>query len=302
MNRLQSADSRRNIKLDYSDTYLENEELENELDNKVRGLQKAKYKASIDRDENLERARREAEEIQKLSEAVKKHGPREDYLKESSNKLFDSSNVREDVSMNILNSTHDSIDPTGDSDDEKEDVVRLKPVNIAMFKLNIRNFKRKMTEAKGHDAFGIGSFSGLTRKSQSAQTSFSTSRRRPDVPPPMFLRPRTAIKQRKVKDGEVLEAMDIQPIVIQGVHTRKFHSTRSRRELQEISKIQQEEKFGKPDRKAEERKKVAAWAKGDGKLELRIKKFLHDVEEFKRRGRKSEFPLLQMMRSSSVAF
>ncbi|XP_022290901.2 uncharacterized protein LOC111102446 [Crassostrea virginica] len=322
--------------VDWSETYLENDQLDSQLENTIHQIRRAKYKATIDSDYTLMEARRQAEEIQQLSNAIrKKDRPDSVKLYESRSKSgnlsksrANSAVVSETISekeeineekaqpsvsrMESLNSVTDRIpsvktengESEKDEDQESEFGVKLRPVNVAMFKLTLRGFNKKPSDSPSGDLHRQSMSATHIRHTQSASPSNIRDRARNirdlERSGGRARRPVTS-KLRQLKDGEVLEAMDIHPVVVFGINTRKLKDTKSRRELEELSKIQQEQKFGTPDKEKEERKiKMAAWAKGDGSLENKIRNFITDIEEFKRRSRGGNDPLYAFHRTKSV--
>ncbi|XP_062580449.1 uncharacterized protein LOC134242392 [Saccostrea cucullata] len=323
--------------IDWSETYLENDQLDSQLESRIHQIHKAKYKATIDSDYSLKEARRQAEEIQQLSNAIKKKDrPNSVKLYESSNKsgsfsksrgtsavmretisekeemdankneMSDSKNENFDSKQSrVSNEEEERSTDANNSNEGSEDEIKLRPINVAMFKLSLRRFNsNKQNNSPSNELHRQSMSISNIRQTQSAAPSNIRDRARNirDLKRSggRTRRPMTS-KLRQLKDGEVLEAMDIHPVVVFGVNARKMKETKSRRELEEMSKIQHEEKFGKPDKEKEERKlKMAAWAKGDGSLENKIRNFITDIEDFKRRSKGSDNILLSYRRTNSV--
>lgn len=322
--------------VDWSETYLENDQLDSQLESTIHQIRKAKYKATIDSDYNLMEARRQAEEIQQLSNAIKKKDrPNSVKLYECRNKSFSKS--RANSAVQLMNETIAEKEEAAEQEsemtelrpeypdsvstekehgngegvhvdtrsEEGEGEIKLRPINVAMFKLSLRSFNHnRRRESSAHEIHRQSMSIPNIRQTQSAAPSNIRDRprnirdmKRSSV---RSRRPATS-KLRQLKDGEVLEAVDIHPVVILGINTRKMKDTKSRRELEEMSKIQREEKFGSPDKeKAERKSKMIAWAKGDGTLDNKIRHFIADIEDFKRRSIGSDNPLFYYRRAKSV--
>lgn len=324
--------------VDWSETYLENGQLDNQLESTIHQIRKAKFKATIDSDYNLMEARRQAEEIQQLSKAIKQKD------RPNSVKLYDSSarsgafsksrassavmseaisekdEVCEEKSQSCVNQSESldakrvtsaktendaNVNNLDNQDDRAEDEIKLRPVNVAMFKLTLRGFNRnRQNESSSGEHHRQSMSAQNVRQTQSASHANARDRARNirDLKRPggRVRRPVTS-KVRQLKDGEVLEAIDIHPVVVFGINTRKLKDTKSRRELEELSKIQQEQKFGKPDKEKEERRlKMTAWAKGDGTLDRKIRNFISDIEDFKRRSKGGDDSLFTYRRARSM--
>jgi hypothetical protein len=275
-------------------------------------------------------ARRQAEEIQQLSRAIKKKDrPNSVKLYECSSKSFSKSRANSAVQLRngtivekeetdktesenteypdslSTESNGETVHPDTRSEGEEEGEIKLRPVNVAMFKLSLRSFNHnRRKESSAHEIQRQAMSIPENRHTQSAAPSNIRDRPR-NIRDMKRSSARTrrpvSSKLQQLKDGEVLEAMDIHPVVILGINTRKMKDTKSRRELEEMSKIQREEKFGNPDKeKAERRLKMVAWAKGDGTLDNKIRHFIADIEDFKRRSRGADNPLFYYRRAKSA--
>lgn len=321
--------------VDWSETYLENGQLDNQLESTIHQIRKAKFKATIDSDYSLMEARRQAEEIQQLSKAIKqKDRPNSVKLYDSSARsgafsksrassavMSDSISEKDEMcgekslscddqsessdSNKLVSAKTEKTDNVNHQNGRTEEEIKLRPVNVAMFKLTLRGFNRnRQSESSSNEHHRQSISAQNVRQTQSASHANARDRARNirDLKRSGG-RPRRPVtsKLRQLKDGEVLEAVDIHPVVVFGINTRKLKDTKSRRELEELSKIQQEQKFGKPDKEKEERKlKMTAWAKGDGTLDRKIRNFISDVEEFKKRSKGGDDSLFSFRRAKSM--
>ncbi|XP_069134677.1 uncharacterized protein [Argopecten irradians] len=318
---VQEHESGIGIKLDYSETYFENEILDSELESKLAQIGRERYRVSVERAETLKEARKVAENMQQLSDAIKKgaiadsvslfSGGKDKMSDKSAETSMD--NLCNDVNrINTSNNREDS-DTTSDTrgSDIDSDKPRRAMNTLTMFALSMQKFaspiRHRVPAQIPNDSRPKQDNSSTNRpphpqKRQvrsafarpSGQRAFPRLERRPKSQRPI------TVRQRRIKDGEVLEAADVMPIVVNEVSLHKRKQTRSRRELAEMSKMEQKEISLKIDREEERKKKLFSWAKGGNELEQRIKCFVKNCEDFNRKRQPHEM-LLETPRRSKTS-
>ncbi|XP_060067766.1 uncharacterized protein LOC132547968 [Ylistrum balloti] len=325
---VQEHESGIGIKLDYSDTYFENEILDSELESKLAQIGRERYRVSVERAETLKEARKVAENMQQLSDAIKKGaigdsvsiftGGKECRHVEdkSSEKSADTSmdNLCNDVNRINTNNNHQDSDTVSEAkgSDTDSDKPRRTMNTLTMFALSMQKFaspirqrlpiqtpadtrtKQETTPARSSHPQKRQARSAFARAP--GQRAFSRLDRRPKSQRPVTFR------QRRVKDGEVLEASDIMPVMVYEINLHQRKQTRSRRELQEMSKMEQKELNLKIDRQEERKQKLFNWAKGGDELEERIKSFVKNCEEFNRKRQPHEIGFDSPRRSKTVMY
>lgn len=284
------------IRLDYSDTYFENESLDNNLNKRLTLLNKNKYRAGIERDESLKHIRKAAEDIAHLSNAIKKGAVASSVpLLKATNMEASSSDTGVDdlcTDLERVDTKRRTISTSNDVTDGRRSVSpppeKQATSNLTMFALSYQkfavvkagsNFMNINQTDSGHSQtyYDRSPFSLRGVSAKTAPRAFPRFDRRPKLRRPLTTRHRT------LKAGEVLEAADCMPVQVHAVHAHKSRKSKSRRELQEMSKLEQKEKFGQIERLQEKKNKMIAWAKGDDShLDKRVKTFVKDCEQFTR--------------------
>ncbi|CAG2225515.1 unnamed protein product [Mytilus edulis] len=296
-------DSRGNIKIDHSTTYQENSFLSDSLESKIASLHKAKFRASIDNDDALKEARKEAEEISRLSSAIKRGEIKDsvslyDRRSHTPKSRDGTPHTTEVLTYGMQSSSLGSRPQTHVENNIRRDSDKPPVSTLTMFAISMQKLTSSKSSSKNDTK--------VIHKNIQGYRSFMTLR---CLSSPAYLRKERSKRQRRpalvrfqdLKDGEVMEAQDIpvmKPEVAYAMQLRK-RQIRSRRELTELSKIETEEKYGKPDKTDEFKQKRYAWAKGNDELNTRIRSFLVDVETFNKRQRKPDYLMTDIVRSKT---
>lgn len=290
-------DSRGNIKIDYSTTYQENAALSTNLEGKIASIHKAKFRASVDTDEALKEARKEAEEIQRLSSAIKRGEIKDSvtlYERQSNTPKSRQNTPRTtEIVGTSLSRPQTSVETSARRESDKPAVSTLTMFALSMQKFTMsKSATKKDNKVLQRNIQGYRSFMSLRCLSSPAylRKDRQKRQRRPAI-----------VRFQELKDGEVMEAQDIpvmRPEVVYAMQLSKRH-IRSRRELQEISKMEHEEKFGKTDKTDEFKQRRIAWAKGNSELNTRIRSFLTDVESFNKQQNKPDYLMTDIVRAKT---
>ncbi|OWF42768.1 uncharacterized protein LOC110460678 [Mizuhopecten yessoensis] len=327
---VQEHESGIGIKLDYSNTYFDNEILDSELESKLAQIGRERYRVRVERNETLKEARKVAENMQQLSDAIKKGaigdsvsifsggkvGKHVDEKDKISDKSSEASvdNLCNEVNRINTNGNQQDSGTTSEArgSDTDSDKPRRAMNTLTMFALSMQKFsspirhrnpiqtpneprtKQENTPARSSHPQKRHAHSAFARAP--TQRAFSRLDRRPKSQRPVTFR------QRRVKDGEVLEAVDVMPVMVYEINLHKRKQTRSRRELQEMSKMEQKEHSLKVDREEERKQKLFNWAKGSSGLEGRIQCFVKNCEEFNRKRQPHEIVFDSPRRSKTVMF
>ncbi|XP_033740551.1 uncharacterized protein LOC117327606 [Pecten maximus] len=326
---VQEHESGIGIKLDYSETYFENEILDSELESKLAQIGRERYRVSVERDETLKEARKVAEDMQQLSDAIKKGAIADSVSIFSGGK--DGKNGDEKVSDRSAKTSMDSLCNDvnrintnmnqGDSDttsetkgsDTDSDKPRRTVNTLTMFALSMQKFaspiRHRIPAQTANDSKTKQENPSTTRPPHPQKRQAHSAFARPPgqrAYPRLERRPKSqrpiTFRQRRIKDGEVLEAADVMPIMVNEISLHKRKQTRSRRELQEMSKMEQKELSLKIDREEERKKKLFNWAKGGNELDQRIKCFVKNCEEFNRKRQPHEMLLDTPRRSKTSMY
>lgn len=322
---LQEHESGIGIKLDYSDTYFENEILDSELEGRLAQIRRERYRVSVERAETLKQARKEAEDMQQLSEAIKKGAivdsvtifskDKNGEEKDKSSELTAETSVThicKDVKR-LSTTRQESDTPINVKDNDAEPEQPQRTINtLTMFALSLQKFRTPLRTNQRAQTANDSSTSQETAQERplhpqrrharsafarpSGPRAFSRLDKRPKSQRPV------TVRQRRIKDGEVLEAADVMPVMVKEVSLHKRKQTRSRRELQELSKMEQKEHILKIDREAERKKKLLDWAKGESGLEQRVKLFVKSCEDFNKKRQCHESMYNSPRRSRTVMF
>lgn len=275
-----------NIKLDYSETYHENDQLEFLLENKLTHLHKAKFRSGIEREASFKVARKAAENIQSLSEAIRQGSiPSSVTLYKQDPARRRSSGTRQDVEQ--ITDCMKELTTTNNDHEQKQKLQatmgadgssKPKPTvnTLTMFALSLH---------KMHSNIGIGRSSEsvpqiMKQRAYSAKSLPNTS---PSKSRNMSRFRSAKFARQRLKDVAALDVIGSVPATNYGSDEYK-KKTKSRRQLQELSKIEQRSIFDTPNKPEDRRRRLYEWAKGDPKaLDGRIQSFISDIEDFKRR-------------------
>ena len=281
-----------NIRFDYSNTYLDNEDLDNRLEDHAYELNREQFRRNVETDKMLKETKQNADEMLQLKNAIKNRDPYE-----SSNRVSSSADLKRRpsnkqllASVSVENDTiaeNDGLDTDTDTNGNiKEDEVggsheadkkiQSKPLNnLTMFLLSLQTFKRNNHQRKpdSHKTHAGESLSN-TEQSQNRSSTMSNSNQ--------MKRPSSyhGGDQRLYESGRHRTDRSKAEGSQYGIHVKKDH-TRSRRKLEELSKLEQDSKYGYVDKYEERRKKLLASCKDTKTIDDRIQTFLKDVDEFK---------------------
>ncbi|KAL4233452.1 hypothetical protein ACF0H5_008133 [Mactra antiquata] len=304
------------VRFDYSSAHLDNEFLTNELEDREFELWREKQRMCAETNESIKKAKKDANDMQQLKDAVQKRDPNEspdrvvksaDYKKRPSLKNIVSDMTKSNAELGNkkqsagkdLKSSDDVDEIDGSVKTEKNekgesDTFKSKPLNtLTMFLLSIQNFKRAGNQAMKNESNknttkpmptlpeGIqGSKDGKTRKDEKGVKG-SAKGRKGDKGTKLEVWKRPAsyhAGQTRVVDRRS-SIMENRPESQYGIHTKKDH-TRSRRKLEEICRIEQDYRYGPVNKYEERRRKLLSASKDTKSLDDRIKHFLKDVEDF----------------------
>lgn len=297
---LTDIDSRGNIKIDHSSIHQENATLLNCLEGKIASISKQKFRRTIDTDDALKEARREAEEMTRLTSAIKK-GEIKDSVSlydKQSHTPKSRDGVGTTQMMDTMRTSNSGSRPRTTTDNRQRDIGKPVLSNFTMFAISMQKSKISTSPTKSdkqvlqRNVQGYRSFMSLRCFSSPAYLRKDRSKR---------VRRPAIVRYQDLKDGEVMEAQDIpvmKPEVAYAIQLRKRH-VRSRRELQEMSKLEQEEKHGKSEKPEDFKQRKLAWAKGNNVLNNRIKSFLTDVESFNKQQKKPDYLISDLIRPKS---
>ncbi|XP_060596236.1 uncharacterized protein LOC132750306 [Ruditapes philippinarum] len=304
-----------NIRFDYSNTYLDNEDLDNRLENQAYELHREQFRRGVETDKMLKETKQNADEMLQLKNAIKNRDPYESSnrvsssadlkRKPSSKQLRSSASVENDTiaeQSGLANDANtngnikvDEVD--GSQDTEKK--IQSKPLNtLTMFLLSLQTFKRNSHQRKPdtHKPHaGEQHPNANIEHSHARSTTLSTSNQ--------IKRPSSyhSGDQRLYESGRHRTETDKTAGSQYGIHVRKDH-TRSRRKLEELSKLEQDSKYGYVDKYEERRKKLLASCKDTKTIDDRIQTFLKDVDEFKSMASEENSLEKVLMRSKSARF
>ena len=85
-----------NVRFDYSETYLDNEKLDNKLEGHADELHRERYRAEVEADELLKRAKEDAYEKLQLKNKIKSRN-----LTESTDRVTKSANIKRKLSQPV---------------------------------------------------------------------------------------------------------------------------------------------------------------------------------------------------------
>ena len=347
------------VRYDYSSTYIENEELDAELEGKTHHLQRSKYRASIEGDANLKIVKQNADELLSLKEKINKRDPNE-----SSNKIrkFPMYNVSEysetkdrgitesgstagnkvDVLelFDVVDGIHGTNSDVRHSSEQDSPVSSTKPMNtLTTFLLAFQKFKVSRLakdQTKNIDEVHEDRSAHIKQKhiTNDRITSLPNSanvikrscvqRKKDDTKYPK--RPKSVHSSRIVCDAyanKETEGFLMRPVTapnktrrpsrrtprstsvsseypVYGINVQKDF-TRSRRKLEEISRLEQDLKYKYVDKYEERRQRLLDSCKHNKTLDDRIQTFLHNIDEFKKTER-SDSGLDRVLRKSKSAY
>lgn len=282
-----------NIRFDYSDTYLDNEDLDLQLEDQADELHREKFRMCVETDEILKKTKQNADEMLQLKNAIKNRDPYEssnrvlksaDCKRKSSSKQLnvnfsDSQETasKQTTAANFENSVDKQKESSQEENEDTEKKVESKPLNtLTMFLLSLQTFKRHGLQRKEE----------ANKKSQTQHTEphpehhlprMSIGHQDSNTKRPSSFHHGERSSHGSVRKHHVTDEKDESQY---GIHVKKDF-TRSRRKLEEISKLEQDSKYGYINKYEERRKKLLAACKDTKTVDERIKLFLKDVEEFK---------------------
>lgn len=274
-----------NIRYDYSDTHFDNEELETQFEDQADEIYREKYRMIVETDEILKKAKQNADEMLQLKEKVNCRDP-----DDSSELVRSSTELRRrqpSLGAGILQSSDDTRTQHehrfADDKTDKHQVSTLtnsktdtgkqgylKPLtDYTMFLLSIQRAKRP--QAHPHQFLT----EGWDKKRDKKKTDETDSKQIPKKRPV-----KSALRSKRSPEQHGSCEDSGKKNALYGIHVKKDFS-RSRRELEEISRLEQDIKYGNVDRYEERRKRLLAKCKDTQSLQDRINFFLKDVDEFK---------------------
>ena len=314
------------VRYDYSATYLENDDLEAELQDTRYTLQRRKYRASIEGEETLKTIKQNADKLLSLKDKVNKREPHESANKISNLQVSENHNGRirrQLVSNKSPSETDDSkSDANAVDDDIKEDAAKetsssaTKAINnLTMFALAFRNFKassRRNTHPDRDESDSDKEISNFTLHERTLgkivrdTDSFKvkdTNKLHPDLKTEIVYstptrRMQMSLKCKRGGKGErrpatvpansrrlsidTCDSSEKAPkSQVYGINVQKDF-TRSRRKLEEISRLEMDMKYKYENKYEARRQRLLADCKDNVTLNERIQKFLHDIDEFKK--------------------
>ena len=301
-----------NIRFDYSATYQDNEELAMRLEDQAYELHREQYRANVESDLVLKQAKKEADKTLQLKEKIKNRDPNE-----SSNRVLNSAKLKRRPSLfvdekpksqksknrskslggdAICNQTESTANQTKadatdganldmddgkfETNDEPQEVA--KPMHtLTMFLLSIQALKRPLRSKKQdqkddkQDKLSFfASDKSLSKKQPTRQSSLITSTLMPSRRPSSYHAGDASTAQGAISGVEDANKNQY------GIHVRKDF-TRSRRTLEEISRLEQDSKYGYVNKYEERRKRLLSQCKDTKPLQERIHVFLKEIDQFK---------------------
>lgn len=274
------------VRYDYSATHLDNEELEQQLVDDANELFLARHRLLSERDKMLLTAKQNADEMLKLKLKVKNRA-----LNESSDKvrlsadsksnqlLKQKSAVASSNSQEPLPEVHDGLNNRPIIHGSREKNMNFQPMtakpinNLTMFLLSIQRLKRPEMHLTRHETTD----DKRDKKKTLEPNVHRKLQKRPQTSAGLMKRPKSHQYGERFKEDADEESV---PKTQYGIHVRKDF-TRSRRELEEISRLEQDSKYSNVNKYEERRKRLLAKCKDTELLQERIKYFLKEVDSFK---------------------
>lgn len=296
-----------NVRFDYSAIYINNDELASELESQESSLQRQQYRTSVETALVLKKAKQQADEMLSLKNALKNRDPNE-----SSKRIARSAGFKRPSSVKMTATPSKDEPVKTDEPDSKSDVNGTlangevtndggsKPINnLTMFLHSLRKFKSLGT-GKRHDEKDSQSKEENSRPVKKSSAKSNKKSCKESLPK----RPATV----STTDSHRLEGQICGPLESllsgdrssqYGIHVKRDH-TRSRRALEELSRLEQESKYGYVNKYEERRKKLLATCKNTHELENRIQTFLTGIDEFKKVQKDSNSIEKVIMRAKSA--
>ncbi|KAH3735747.1 uncharacterized protein LOC127850484 [Dreissena polymorpha] len=284
-----------NVRFDYSDTYLDNEELDHQLENQSDELNRERYRAGVEADELLKKTKKDADEKMQLKNKIKNRN-----MTESTDRVTKSANIKRKLSQPVCvrpKSTvakerieEESEDNPDGNDTLDEIAVGIKTTdnsdkprafhNLTMFLLALHRRKPRTAQNKSSDKKDYK----IDRLIANETVTKSDAGNRPAIQNLTQTRP-SVVLSRRPASYHVGDARGKTPPVDTdkaqyGIHVQKDF-TRSRRTLGDISKLEQDAKYGFVNKFEERRKRLLAECRDTGALNDRIKYWMKDVDELK---------------------
>ena len=285
----------RHIRFDYSDTYMDNDDLDIDLEDQEYQLRREQFRKAVESEKNYKKVKQNADEMLQLKNALKNRDPNEtskrisksaDLNRRSSNSRSQMGHASTCNGVNINKEVGESIDNNIETEvfiDGHKDEVDSKPKtrtnNLTMFLLSLQKLK------------GLGFRQNLEKQTQQdkkedakddrfTNQTYTRSMERQDIlgrPSSFKSVIQSVVSQRNKGESDPKSRASSQ----YGIHVKRDF-TRSRRELEEISRIEQDGKYGYVNKYEERRKRLLDSCKNTDNLKQRINLFLKDVDEFKR--------------------
>ena len=294
--------------------------MEAELQDTRHTLQRRKFRASIDGEESLKTIKLNADKLLSLKDKVNARHPHESANKISTvhGPLYLRSGNRQKTSTDEFANINVETTPATDSidneiqDEEVKDTnaVAQKAVsNLTMFALAVRNFSALRTRRNQMDPGESDSDKNLNdtnkcnkdlqHETNQTHSSYKTNtlpatkqvcelKRRPATIP-------ANSRRHSVASSERTEV----PNARYGINIQTDF-TRSRRKLAELSKLDMDLKYKYENKFEARRQRLLAECKNNVELNERIKKFLNDIDEFKKLDKPVSALDKALMRSKSA--
>ena len=297
------------VRYDYSATYLENDDLEAELQDTRYSLQRRKVRASIEGEESLKTIKLNADKLLSLKDKVNARVPHESANKISTvhvpvhqrnshyQKTSTSTSELPSVNTNTLADTNGAINEIQNESNKGINRTAQKAVsNLTMFALALRNFRALRTrhnrlEQDETDGGSDKDISDTNKRHADMKTETNHSnplhnmntlsnfkrggevKRRPATVP--------ANSRRRLSIASSGLTENVPSGQTYGINVQKDF-TRSRRKLAELSKLDMDLKYKYENKFEARRQRLLADCKDNVELNERIRKFLKDIDEFKK--------------------
>jgi len=275
------------IRYDYSATHLDNEELAIQFEDQVDDISRDKYRMMVETDKLLKKAKQSADDMLLLKNKVKIRQPNESSEKvrnslrpkrhsvgailshnQAANKQSNGENKHTTETHNhLVDGKHE----TGEVVDDDE----VKPSNnLTMFLLSIQRVKRPQAQQTFHER----NDERLDKRKPTDAEIKRKLQQRPMTSAHMTSRPGGYLNGDRTnpEEEDSMEGARQQ----YGIHVRKDFS-RSRRELEEVSKLERGGNNRCVNKYEERRQQLLARSKDTQSLQHRINYFLKNVDEFK---------------------
>ncbi|KAK3589356.1 hypothetical protein CHS0354_010001 [Potamilus streckersoni] len=267
------------VKFDYSEIYSENDELDLELDLTKTYINRAQYRARTDLDDNIKQVKKNAEGMKNLQEAIKNYDSKELCRNISRRdikpvrKPNEETNGNTAASLETRTGSEEHIAREKRTENQKEDESNTKPKNtLTMFLMSLHRIQTAK-QVKKHS---------VKEEENQSEESYPLRTQSTSIRSAAPGRSKSVCYGGPRADSLNVQIKGMRPrIVSSSTYNADKQHSRSRRQLETISKLEQSFKFDKPSVYEERRKTLLANSKENADLQRRVKIFLKNIDEFK---------------------